>query len=80
MPKYRVKLNVFYVISLICTLILIVYVWFIFLPQFEGALEYQAVKTIVLFIIFLLLISLGIQLFLLKSKPREFNEEFMKSS
>jgi len=69
------KVNVFYVISLICTLILIVYAWFIFLPQFEGASEYQAVRTLVLFIIFLLLISAGIQLFLLKSKPREFDEE-----
>ncbi|MCD6470170.1 hypothetical protein J7L29_05165 [Candidatus Bathyarchaeota archaeon] len=73
MPKYKV--NVFYVISLICTLILIVYSWFIFLPQFEGTLEYQAVRTLILFIILLLLISAGIQLFLLRPKPRKFDEE-----
>ncbi len=68
MPKYRI--NIFYVISLICTFILIGYIWFIFLPQFEGTMEYQAIKTIVLFIIFLLFISIGIQLFLLKTQQK----------
>ncbi len=75
MPKYRV--NIFYVISLICTFVLMGYIWFIFLPYFEGTLEYQAIKTIALFVILLLFLSAGIQLFLIRtqSKSKKSNSE-----
>lgn len=60
----RFRINIFYLISSICLFILVGYVWFIFLPMFEYAAEYEFVKNIVLVMTVLLSISAIIQLFL----------------
>ena len=62
MAKFRI--NIFFVISLVCLLILIGYLWIIFLPSFERSINYEAVKVIVTIVTILLSIS-GILIFLL---------------
>lgn len=53
----KFKFNIFFVISIICIFLLIGYIWFVFLPTLEGALEYGAIKTIAIIITILLAIS-----------------------
>jgi len=53
----KFKFNVFYAISIVCIWLLIFYVWLVFLPVFEGSLEYEAIRTIVVVITILLAIS-----------------------
>jgi len=60
----RIRINIFYLISSICLFIFIGYIWFIFLPMFEYAAEYEFVKSIALVITVLLSISAIIQLFM----------------
>jgi len=60
----KFKVNIFYIFSAMCTLLLIGYFWFAFLPQFEGYSEYPAIKTVISSITALLLVALGIQVFL----------------
>jgi len=70
----RIKINVFYVISAICSLLLIIYSWFIFLPSFEGLPEYPQVQTVIILLTVLLVASSGIQL-MLSIKKHEPSEE-----
>ncbi|MBS7639991.1 MAG: hypothetical protein QW804_00925 [Candidatus Bathyarchaeia archaeon] len=72
MSKYGAK--IFWVISLILTFILMGYLWFFFLPQFEGKVEYQSMRIIVLFVILMLIAAAGAQIVLLRrpSRPEEF--------
>ena len=58
------KLNIFYVISAVCSLALIVYAWLAFLPSFEGATEYLPVRNIVVLLTALLLVVSAIQIVL----------------
>jgi len=60
----RFRINIFYVISSICSLLLVGYVWFIFLPTYENTLHYEVIRSITIMIVMLLLISAGIQIFL----------------
>jgi len=69
MPKSQI--NVFYMISLICTLILICYVWFVLLPQFESLIEYQSIRASVLLIIAMLFAAAALQVFLLLKPPKQ---------
>jgi H+/Cl- antiporter ClcA len=55
---------------LVCTIILIGYLWFIYLPQFEGTAEYQPIRIIVLFVILLLLLAAGAQIILMRRPPK----------
>ncbi|MEM2401848.1 MAG: hypothetical protein QXX24_04825 [Candidatus Bathyarchaeia archaeon] len=72
MSKYGAK--IFWVISLILTFILMGYLWFFFLPQFEGKVEYQSMRIIILFVILMLIAAAGAQIVLLRrpSRPEEF--------
>jgi len=53
----KFRFNIFFVISIICIFLLIGYIWFVFLPTLEGALEYDAIRTIAVIITVLLVIS-----------------------
>jgi Kef-type K+ transport system membrane component KefB len=62
------KINVFYMISFICTIVLIAYVGLVFLPEmlaYVGQLEAEPVITVISIIIVLLIIAACLQLFLL---------------
>ncbi|MBS7606405.1 MAG: hypothetical protein QW502_00085 [Candidatus Bathyarchaeia archaeon] len=74
MPSHGTK--IFQVILLIITFIIIGYLWFIFLPQFEGKVEYPSMRIIVLLVILLLILAAGAQIILLRRPPKyeEFNE------
>lgn len=74
MPSQGMK--IFQVILLMVTFILIGYLWFIFLPQYEGKVEYPSIRIIVLFAILLLVLAAGAQIILLRRPPKyeEFNE------
>jgi len=65
------KINIFYVISAICTLILIGYFWSVFLPLFEDSFEYLTVRTLISFLTVLLLAVVGIQVFLAIRREKE---------
>lgn len=60
----KLKLNIFYLISAVCSLALIVYAWLAFLPSFEGATEYQSVRNMVVLLTALLLVVSAIQIVL----------------
>ncbi len=64
----RFKFNIFYVISIVCILLLIGYIWIIFLPIFEGSLEYDAIRSIAILITILLAISTVLTLFQMMEK------------
>ena len=76
------KVNVFYMIAAVCSLLLVAYAWFMFLPTYEGELEYYFVRNIIMVLTVLLLISAGIQMFLSmtkeESKSHESAEEQVK--
>jgi len=59
----KFRFNIFFVISLVCISLLIGYIWLYFLPIFQGSLEYDAIKTVVIVITILLAIS-GVLTFL----------------
>jgi membrane protein DedA with SNARE-associated domain len=58
------KVNVFYVIAAVCSVLLVFYAWFMFLPQFEERSDYSFVRDIVMVLTVLLLAAAGIQMFL----------------
>lgn len=60
----RLKINIFYVISSVCSLLLVGYAWFVFLPTFSGTDVYGAVQYIVILLTVLLIAVSGIQIFL----------------
>ena len=62
MPQY--KINVFYLISIICMLLMIGFMWFVYLPSFEGFPVYEFVKNLSLVIT--ILFSIAIILTLLR--------------
>ncbi|MCX8170820.1 MAG: hypothetical protein N3E47_02430 [Candidatus Bathyarchaeota archaeon] len=64
------KINIFYLISFICTIILTIYIWLVFLPQLSGYPGQEPISLIILVVIALLLVAAGIQLFLLISSPQ----------
>jgi|GEM_PF-1146879 len=61
------KINIFYLISFICTIILAAYIWLVFVPQFSGYPEQESFSLAIFLVIALLLVAAGIQLFLLIS-------------
>ncbi|RLI36583.1 hypothetical protein DRO55_03260 [Candidatus Bathyarchaeota archaeon] len=65
----KFKFNIFYVISIICILLLIGYFWFNFLPSFEGTLQYEEVRNVIILITIFL--SIAIVLVLLSTMVRE---------
>ena len=60
----RFRINIFYVFSSICSLLLVGYIWLVFLPTYVNAVEYESIKTLAFIITAFLLFSAGIQLFL----------------
>jgi len=60
----KFKINIFYVIASICSLLLVMYIWLIFLPLYEETAAYEYVKNIAFILTILLLASAGIQIFL----------------
>ena len=65
----RFKFNIFYVISIICILLLIGYFWFSFLPRIGGTLQYEEVRNVIILITIFL--SIAIVLVLLSTMVRE---------
>ncbi|RLI12398.1 hypothetical protein DRO35_03200 [Candidatus Bathyarchaeota archaeon] len=60
----KFRLNVFYLISSVCFMILVGYLWLVYLPVYEFTTAYGFVKRVVSIITVLLVLSAGIQLFL----------------
>lgn len=60
----RFKVNIFYMISAVCSLALIGYAWLAFLPSFEGAGEYSSIRYVVILLTVLLLVVVAIQIVL----------------
>ncbi|RJS88460.1 hypothetical protein CW705_08890 [Candidatus Bathyarchaeota archaeon] len=58
------QINIFYLISSICFLILVGYLWLVFLPIYEFTTAYESVKRLVSILTVLLVLSAGIQFFL----------------
>ncbi|HIE13690.1 TPA: hypothetical protein EYP70_00285 [Candidatus Bathyarchaeota archaeon] len=46
MVKFR--LNIFFVIAIVCILLLVGYLWLVLLPAFEGSMQYQGVRIAVI--------------------------------
>lgn len=64
------RINIFYLISLICTLVLIAYIWFIFIPQLNAYADMMGIKTVLIMVIVLLSAAAAIQFFLLIRPPQ----------
>lgn len=64
------KINIFYLISLICTLVLIAYIWFIFIPQLDVYTDMMGIKTVLIMVLVLLSAAAAIQFFLLIRPPQ----------
>jgi len=65
------RVNIFYIFSLVCTLVLVGYFWFTFLPLFEGSYEYASVRIMIGILTALLLAVAAIQVFLAIRKEKE---------
>ena len=65
------KINIFYLFSLISTLALIAYISFISIPRLNMVVGATEVKTMVILILALLIVSVIIQVFLIFSSRRE---------
>lgn len=57
------KINIFNVIAAVCSLLLVVYAWLMFLPMFEGLSEYSSVKNIIIVLSVALIALSGFQLY-----------------
>jgi len=70
--SYR-GINIFYLISFLCTLILIAYIGLIFFPQVSSytETEMESVTTIIIIVIALLIVAACIQFFLLVKPPKQ---------
>ena len=53
----RFKFNIFFLISIICTLVLVGYLWIGFLPTYERTLEYEVMRNVIILITALLSVS-----------------------
>ena len=63
-PKLvQLKINIFNVIAAICSLLLVVYAWLMFLPMFEDLSQYSDVKNIIIVLSVLLIALSGFQLY-----------------
>jgi len=71
----RFRINIFYVISSICSFVLVGYLWLVFLPVYELAVEYESIRNVAFIITAFLLLSAGIQLFLAIKKEQTPNDE-----
>lgn len=60
----RFKINIFYVISSVCSLVLVGYSWLVFLPAFKDTAEYAAVQNMVILLTVLLVAVSGMQIYL----------------
>ena len=58
------KINVFNMMAAICTLLLVVYAWFMFLPTFEGLTQYSDVRNIITILSVLLIVVSGFQFYI----------------
>jgi len=54
----QVRVNIFNVIAAVCSLLLVVYAWLMFLPMFEGLDQYYDVRNIVI-VLSVLLVGLA---------------------
>jgi len=43
----QLRINIFNMMAAVCSLLLVVYAWFMFLPMFEGLPQYSDVQVIV---------------------------------
>ena len=59
----QLKINIFNVIAAVCSLLLVVYAWLMFLPMFEGLSEYSSVKNIIIVLSVALIALSGFQLY-----------------
>jgi membrane protein DedA with SNARE-associated domain len=59
----KLKINIFNVIAAICSLLLVVYAWLMFLPMFEGLSQYSDVKNIIIVLSIALIAVSGFQLY-----------------
>ncbi len=63
-PKLvQIKINIFNVIAAVCSLLLVVYAWLMFLPMFEDLSQYSDVKNIIIVLSVLLIALSGFQLY-----------------
>lgn len=60
----RFRINIFYGVAFILSIVLIGYIWLIFLPSFQHVSRYESIRTIALIVTILLLVSAIIQLYL----------------
>ncbi|RJS89443.1 hypothetical protein CW705_07560 [Candidatus Bathyarchaeota archaeon] len=68
----RSEINIFYIISFLCSILLIGYIWLVFLPAFENSVAYDSIRNVAFLVTALLLVSAAIQIFLavIKERPR----------
>jgi membrane protein DedA with SNARE-associated domain len=59
----QLKINIFNVIAAVCSLLLVVYAWFMFLPMFEGLSQYSDMKNIIIVLSVALIALSGFQLY-----------------
>lgn len=57
----RFRVNIFHVISGVCSILLLVYLWYVFLPSFSNTLEYPAIYNTGLLLTVLLLLVTVVQ-------------------
>lgn len=64
-------LNVFFIVAFASTLLLTIYLWFVYLPTFRSSPGYSALSIMVSVLTVLLLPVLGIEVFLLRRSRKE---------
>jgi len=66
------RINFFNLMAAICTFLLVIYAWFMFLPMFEGINQYSDVRNIITVLSVLLIVVSGFQFYVAiqKEKPK----------
>lgn len=66
----KIKINFFNLIAAVCSLLLVVYAWTMFLPMFEGLTQYSEVRNIII-VLSLLLLAVSILQFYVAFRKEE---------
>ena len=69
------NVNVFNLIAAVCSLLLVVYAWLMFLPMFEGLSQYDEVRNIIIVLSIALIVISVFQLYVAICGREEKQEE-----
>lgn len=75
----KTRINFFNIMAAVCSLLLVVYAWTMFLPMFEGLTQYSEVRNIIIVLSVLLLAVSFFQFYVAFRKEESKPEQIQNS-